>query len=53
MAATPSRYALPCVPSEATLTRFVVPEVRSRTNTSVLPFVSPETRPEAPDTNAT
>src|SRR5262249_5821515 len=34
----------PCVPSDATLTRVVVPEERSRTKTSGHPFVSPATR---------
>src|SRR5262245_10292775 len=34
----------PCVPPVLTLTSVVVPSVRSRTNTSRKPFVSPATR---------
>ena len=41
------------LPSEATLTRTVVPAVRSRRNTSLVALVSPETRPVAAIWNAT
>src|SRR5438552_3772355 len=44
---------LPCAPCEATLTRLVLPAFRSRTNTSLAPFVSPPTRLLALDRNAT
>src|SRR5205814_757207 len=44
---------LPWVPSEATLTRSVLPVCRSWTNTSVAPFVSPATRLVASLWNAT
>ena len=40
----PALEPFPWVPPEATLTRSVVPVCRSRTNTSVAPFVSPATR---------
>ena len=43
----------PCAPAVETLTRPVVPAVRSRTNTSLTPLVSPETRFDAYDANAT
>src|SRR5438445_6238564 len=43
----------PCAPWEATLTRLVLPALRSRTNTSLAPFVSPPTRLLALDRNAT
>src|SRR5262249_14262070 len=43
----------PSVPTESTLTRVVVSPTRSRTNTSVAPFVSPATRFEASLGNAT
>src|SRR5689334_25435103 len=36
-----------CVPAEATETRFVAPVCISWTKTSLIPFVSPETRFEA------
>src|SRR2546422_463512 len=45
--------SLPCVPCEATLTRLVLPALRSRANTSLAPFVSPPTRLLALDRNAT
>jgi len=51
--AAPALAALPSVPSEATLTRSVMPVCRSWTNTSVAPFVSPATRLVAKLTNAT
>src|SRR5204863_3677806 len=41
------------VPSEATLTIWVVPATRSRTKTSRTWFVSPATRLDASETNAT
>src|SRR2546430_14848954 len=34
----------PCAPWELTLTRLVLPALRSRTKTSLTPFVSPPTR---------
>ncbi len=40
-------------PLEDTLARSVVPVVRSRTNTSLSPLVSPATRFDATDTSAT
>src|SRR5439155_16786291 len=43
----------PCAPWESTLTRLVLPAFRSRTNTSLAPFVSPPTRLLALDRNAT
>src|SRR5204862_455509 len=51
--AAPELGPFPWVPSEATLTRSVVPVCRSCTNTSVLPFVSPATRLVAALWNAT
>jgi len=51
--AEPRLAALLSVPSEATLTRSVVPVCRSWTNASVAPFVSPATRLVAKLTNAT
>src|SRR5438128_2450321 len=51
--AAPELGPFPWVPSEATLTRSVVPVCRSCTNTSVLPFVSPATRLVAVLWNAT
>src|SRR5438874_1863622 len=42
--AGPALASFPWVPSEAPLTRSVVPVCRSWTNTSVAPFVSPATR---------
>ena len=41
------------VPSDATLTRSVAPVERSYTNTSDIPFVSPATKFEASELNAT
>ena len=43
----------PCSPADVMLTRVVMPVVRSRTNTSDLPLVSPVTRLEAWELNAT
>src|SRR5207244_1701178 len=51
--AGPALASFPWVPSEAPLTRSVVPVCRSWTNTSVAPFVSPATRLVAKLTNAT
>src|SRR5437870_2793555 len=51
--AGPALKPFPWVPSEATLTRSVVPVCRSWTNTSVAPFVSPATRLVAVSWNAT
>src|SRR5947208_3247239 len=45
--------SLPCVPCEATLTRLVLPALRSRTNPSPAPFLSPATSLLAHDRNAT
>ena len=45
--------SLPSPPSFLRLIRRVVPSLRSRTNTSSTPFVSPDTRFVAPETNAT
>src|SRR3989442_6678301 len=45
--------ALAWPPSAATLTRSVWPAVRSRTNTSVTPLVSPATRFDESDSKAT
>src|SRR5439155_23969597 len=44
---------LPCPPELSTLTRSVMPVWRSRTNASGSPFVSPGTRLDATDSNAT
>ncbi len=54
-ALTPGRKLplLPCAPSVATLTRSVWPLPRSRTKMSVTPLVSPPTRLEESDSNAT
>jgi hypothetical protein len=46
-------WLLASVPSEATLTRVVVPLCRSWTKMSSIPLVSPRTRLEAKDSNAT
>src|SRR5439155_797933 len=43
----------PSTPAELTLTLVMVPVSRSRTKTSPVPFVSPPTRFEASDQNAT
>src|SRR2546428_31025 len=43
----------PCAPCEPTLTRVVLPALRSRTNTSLTPFVSPPTSLAALDKKAT
>jgi hypothetical protein len=43
----------PCPPKESALTRVTMPLIRSRTKTSCMPFVSPATRFEALETNAT
>src|SRR5213592_1820721 len=51
--AAPALAALPSVPSEATLTRSVVPVCRSWTNTSDTLFVSPATRSAAALSKAT
>src|SRR2546429_563179 len=51
--AGPALASFPWVPSEAPLTRSVVPVCRSWTNTSVAPFVSPATRLVAALWNAT
>src|SRR5437870_3442902 len=45
--------SLPCVPCEATLTRLVLPALRSRTKMSLEPFMLPATRMIAIDMNAT
>ena len=45
--------SLASVPSDATLTRVVLPATRSRTKMSEESFVSPATRFVAPDWNAT
>src|SRR2546428_83045 len=44
---------LPCAPWESTLTRLVLPVLRSRTKTSLTVFVSPPTRLVATELNAT
>ena len=44
---------LPCAPAEPTLTREVLWAERSRTKTSVTPFVSPLTRLAAEESKAT
>ena len=48
-----SLMPLPCTSSESTLTRVVVPAVRSRRNTSLTPFESPVTKFVASEWNAT
>src|SRR5205085_986013 len=44
---------LPCAPCESTLTRLVLPVLRSRTKTSLTAFVSPATRLLADERKAT
>src|ERR671924_395 len=43
----------PCAPAELTLTRFVLPVLRSRTKTSLTPLVSPPNRFESKEQRAT
>ena len=49
----PPLMPFPCVPSSAMLMRDVTPVCRSCTNTSETPLVSPATRFDASEPNAT